>query len=95
MSVTRDDVLHVAALARLQFDEAALAKMEDQLNTILAYVDTLQQLDTVDVPPTAHPFPAAAPLRADTTAPSALSEALLDLAPERADRAIAVPPVIE
>ena len=95
MSVTREDVLHVAALARLEFDDAGLARMQDQLNAILAYVDTLQHLDTADVAPTSHPFPAAAPLRPDTAQPSALHDALLAIAPHRDGRNIIVPRVIE
>ena len=95
MSVTRDDVLHVAALARLEFTDAALARMETQLNAILDYVDTLQQLDTTDVEPTTHPFATAAPMRADTTAPSTLNDALLDIAPRRTGRAVTVPRVLE
>ena len=95
MSVTRADVLHVATLARLDFTEDALARMQAQLNAILDYVDTLQELDTTDVEPTAHPFPADAPMRTDTTAPSTLNDALLEIAPKRTDRALLVPRVLE
>lgn len=95
MSVTHDDVRHVAALARLVFDEAATAAMADQLNTILGYVDLLQRAETGDVPATAHPFAEDAPMRDDTVEHSGLIEALLDNAPERDGRFVIVPRVIE
>lgn len=95
MTITRQDVEHVAALARLEFDDAALAQLEQELSRILEYVDMLQQLDTTDIAPLAHPFAAKAPMREDTARPSELSDALLDIAPERQDRFITVPRVIE
>lgn len=95
MAVTRDDVLHVAALARLQLDEAALERLGHELNDILAYVDQLQQVDTEDVEPTAHPFAEAAPLREDAVRAGDWTETLLANAPERQDRFFVVPPVIE
>ncbi len=95
MAVTRADVEHVAALARLEFDEPALARIQSELNAILDHVDTLQHLDTTDVPPLAHPFAPDAPLREDQAGPSGLSDALLDIAPRRVGRFVAVPPVIE
>ena len=95
MAVTRADVEHVAALARLQFDEAGLARIQDELNAILNHVDTLQRLETADDPPLAHPFAPTAPMRADECRASGLSEALLAIAPKRAGRFVAVPPVLE
>lgn len=95
MPVTRADVEHVAALARLVFDEAARERMQAQLNRILEHVDTLQRLDTTDVPPLAHPFAPAAPFRADEVRSADLSEALLNIAPKRAGRFVAVPLVLD
>ena len=95
MPVTPEDVRHVAALARLEFDADARARLQAQLNDILAHVDTLQRLDTRDVPPTSHPFAHDAPMRPDTPEASPLSDALLDIAPRRSGRFIAVPRVIE
>lgn len=95
MAVTPEDVNHVAALARLEFDAEATVRLQAQLNEILAYVDALQRLDTRDVPPTSHPFASDAPMRPDTPEPSTLSDALLEIAPRRSGRFIAVPRVIE
>lgn len=95
MAVTSADVDHVATLARLAFDDEARERLQAQLNAILEYVDTLQALDTTDIPPIAHPFAPRAPLRPDRVQPSALSDALLAIAPKRSGRFIAVPRVIE
>ena len=51
MSVTRDDVRHVAQLARLDFSEEEESQMADELNAILGYVDKLDEFDTSGVPP--------------------------------------------
>ena len=56
MAITRDDVLHVAALARLELTEDEISRLEMQLNDILAAVGKVSELDLSDVPPTAHPL---------------------------------------
>jgi aspartyl-tRNA(Asn)/glutamyl-tRNA(Gln) amidotransferase subunit C len=53
-AVTAAEVKHVAALARLSWDEKSAPKLVEQLNEILAYIDKLGELDTTDVPPTSH-----------------------------------------
>ena len=95
MSVTHDDVRHVAALARLAFDEQSEGAMVEQLNAILGYVDMLQRADTGDIPPLAHPFADEAPMREDVARDAGLSAELLENAPERDGRFILVPPVID
>lgn len=52
--ITRDEVRHVAKLARLELSEGDELALTGQMNNILAYMDTLNQLDTTDVPPTTH-----------------------------------------
>jgi aspartyl-tRNA(Asn)/glutamyl-tRNA(Gln) amidotransferase subunit C len=54
MSISRQDVLHVASLARLDLDEAGLDTYAQQLTEILAYVAQLERIDTAGVPPTAN-----------------------------------------
>ena len=56
MAITRDDVLHVAALARLELTEDEISRLEVQLNDILAAVGKVSELDLSDVPPTSHPL---------------------------------------
>ncbi len=52
--ITRQEVRHVALLARLELSEAEEERMTGQLNSILEYMDKLNQLDTKDVAPTTH-----------------------------------------
>lgn len=53
MALTRDEVAHVAMLARLGLSEAEMATMAQQLSAVLEHVERLSQVDTSDVPPTA------------------------------------------
>ena len=52
----KDEVLHVARLARLELSEAEVAKFQEQLSDILEAVSKVSELDLSDVPPTAHPL---------------------------------------
>jgi aspartyl-tRNA(Asn)/glutamyl-tRNA(Gln) amidotransferase subunit C len=68
MTISKAEVQHVARLARLTLDESTLDAMAEQIGTILAYMETLNRIDTTDVEPTAHAVAAAAtPVREDTS----------------------------
>jgi aspartyl-tRNA(Asn)/glutamyl-tRNA(Gln) amidotransferase subunit C len=54
--ITRDEVLHVARLARLELTEDEVAKFQEQLSDIIEAVSKVSELDLSDVPPTAHPL---------------------------------------
>ena len=54
--ITRDEVLHVARLARLELSDDEVAKFQEQLSDILEAVSKVSELDLSDVPPTAHPL---------------------------------------
>jgi aspartyl-tRNA(Asn)/glutamyl-tRNA(Gln) amidotransferase subunit C len=54
--ITRDEVLHVARLARLELTDAEVEKFQGQLSAILEAVSKVAELDLSDVPPTAHPL---------------------------------------
>ena len=54
--ITRDEVLHVARLARLELTEDEVAKFREQLSDIIEAVSKVSELDLSDVPPTAHPL---------------------------------------
>lgn len=56
MKISRKEVEHVAHLARLTLSEEELGKMTGQLDTILRYVDKLDELDTAGIEPTTHAF---------------------------------------
>jgi aspartyl-tRNA(Asn)/glutamyl-tRNA(Gln) amidotransferase subunit C len=57
MSISRQDVEHVARLARLALTEDEKERFTTQLDSILGYVESLKALNTEGVPPTAHPWP--------------------------------------
>lgn len=59
MSISREDVLHVARLARLELREDEVAMFQEQLSAILDAVGKVRELDLSDVPPTSHPLAVA------------------------------------
>ena len=68
--ITRDEVLHVAKLARLALTEAEIDALTGELDKILDHAAQVSALDTGDVPPTAHPLPLVNVLRPDVVVPS-------------------------
>jgi aspartyl-tRNA(Asn)/glutamyl-tRNA(Gln) amidotransferase subunit C len=54
--ITRDEVLHVARLARLELTGEEVARFQEQLSDIIEAVSKVSELDLSDVPPTAHPL---------------------------------------
>ncbi len=54
--ITKEEVLHVARLARLELSDDDVAKFQEQLSDILEAVSKVSELDLSDVPPTAHPL---------------------------------------
>jgi aspartyl-tRNA(Asn)/glutamyl-tRNA(Gln) amidotransferase subunit C len=95
MAITRDDVLHVAKLARLELAEHEIERMTADLEKILGHVTQLEELDTSSVPPTAQVAVQAAPLRADVVEPGLPAEAALREAPRHAGSGFAVPAFVE
>lgn len=94
MSVTVKDVEHVASLARLSFSEDEKLKLVEQLNTILEYVDQLNELDTADVEPLSHVIELSNVFRKDELRPSLSREEALQNAPSRTEKFFKVPKVI-
>jgi aspartyl-tRNA(Asn)/glutamyl-tRNA(Gln) amidotransferase subunit C len=95
VKITVDEVRQVAMLARLGLSEAEAAKLAGELDTILAYVEQLRELDTSTVEGTSHAVPISCPTREDTRRPSGIADRLIEGAPEREDRFILVPKIIE
>ena len=93
--ITRDEVQRVAALARLSLAEDALERMASELDAILGYVETLQRVDTREVPPMAHVLPLETPVREDQAAPPMDPSEAVSNAPASDGTAFAVPKVIE
>jgi aspartyl-tRNA(Asn)/glutamyl-tRNA(Gln) amidotransferase subunit C len=92
MAITRDDVLHVAALAQLELSEEEIARLTEQLGDILEAVGKVSELDLSDLPPTSHPLAVVNVFRADEPTPSLPLEDVFANAPERDGDHFRVPP---
>jgi aspartyl-tRNA(Asn)/glutamyl-tRNA(Gln) amidotransferase subunit C len=92
--ITREDVAHVADLARLTLSEQELDRFTDQLAAVLDHARDVEALDTAGVPPTAHPLPLRNVLRDDEVRPSLDRDEVLAAAPAVEDRRFKVPPVL-
>ena len=95
MALSRQEVEQVALLARLRLSDQELEKLTTQLNQIVGYVEQLQQLDTEEVEPMAHPLPINNVFRADEVRPSIGVDKALANAPKRDAEFYLVPPVLE
>ena len=95
MAITRDNVLHVAKLARLELTETEIDRMQHDLNGILEYVNQLSKLDTTNVPPTTQVAVVAAPFRADQPIPSIPHDLALSQAPRSSSDGFAVPAFVD
>jgi aspartyl-tRNA(Asn)/glutamyl-tRNA(Gln) amidotransferase subunit C len=91
MAISRDEVLHVARLARLELSEPELERFAEQLNAILEAVGKVGELDLSGVEPTAHPLELANIWAEDEPRPSLTVEEALADAPDREDGAFRVP----
>lgn len=93
MSLTPDEVRHVAMLARLALEDGEAERLAPELAAILAYAE---QIGTVvaDVAPTVHAYPLADVLREDVPAPSLPRDELLAAAPEVEQHRFAVPRIV-
>jgi len=95
MALSPDEVRKVAKLSRLDLSDADLAKMGDQLNRILEYVDALQEVNTDGVEPLAHPLPLQNVFRDDVPKPSLAPAEALANAPSRQGDYFGVPAVFD
>jgi aspartyl-tRNA(Asn)/glutamyl-tRNA(Gln) amidotransferase subunit C len=89
--IDREQVLHVAKLARLRLSEGEVETMTDELSGILAHVDRISQMDLEGVEPTSHVVALENVLRPDQPRPSWPRDVMLALAPEPVDGAFRVP----
>ena len=93
MAISRDEVLHVARLARLALTEEEVARFQEQLSAILEAVGKVAELDLVDVEPTAHPLDLVNVFGEDEPRPSLTREDALANAPDPEDGFFGVPAV--
>ena len=92
MSISREDVLHVARLARLTLTEDEVDRATEQLSGILEHVAALSELDLAGVEPTAHALDLENVTRPDRVRPSWPLDEVLSNAPEAEQGAFRVPP---
>ena len=83
MKLSREEVLHIALLARLGLTEAEVDKLAEQLSNILENFEELQRVDTTDVPPTAQSISLQNVVSNDEIAPSLPESEVLANAPQR------------
>lgn len=95
MKITRDEVEHVAKLARLAITEEEKERYTQQLSNILTYIEKLKELDTSKVEPTSHVLPMKNIFREDEVRPSLPREEILKNAPDRTEEFFSVPKIIE
>jgi aspartyl-tRNA(Asn)/glutamyl-tRNA(Gln) amidotransferase subunit C len=92
MAITRDEVLHVARLARLELSEDEVARFGEQLSAILDAVSKVSELDLDGVPPTAHPLEIANAWADDEPRPCLPLEDVFANAPDREGDLFRTPP---
>ena len=93
MKIDRQEVGHVARLARLKITEEDAERLTGQLNSILEYMEKLNRLDTAGIEPMAHALTLETPYREDEARPSLDTETALENAPSRQGEFFRVPKV--
>lgn len=83
MKISREEVLHIARLARVGLAEEEVERLTQQLSNILENFAALQQVDTTNVPPTAQPIPLQNVMKPDEICPSLPQDTVLANAPQK------------
>ncbi len=95
MKITRDQVEHIALLARLEFSEKEIEAFTRQMDNILTYFDKLKEVDTTSVEPTSHAIQVKNVFREDEAKKSIALDLSLKNAPEKEGNCFRVPQIIE
>ena len=90
--ISKEEVLHVARLARLELTDEEVGKFQEQLSDILEAVSKVSQLDLADVPPTAHPLEIANAGAEDEPHECLTLDEVFANAPDREDDHFRTPP---
>jgi aspartyl-tRNA(Asn)/glutamyl-tRNA(Gln) amidotransferase subunit C len=85
MRLSREEVEHVAALARLGLSDAEITRLQDQLSSILEHIAAIDRLDTEAIPPTAQVIAMTNVMRPDVVSGSLPREAVLENAPRQSE----------
>jgi aspartyl-tRNA(Asn)/glutamyl-tRNA(Gln) amidotransferase subunit C len=92
--ISRDEVAHLANLARIDLSDAELDHLAPQLSVILESVASLSEVAAGDIPPTSHALPLTNVFREDVVTPSLTPEQALSGAPEVAQQRFSVPRIL-
>lgn len=92
--ITRDEVAHVAKLARLALTDDELDMFTEQLANVLGHAEDVEALDVADVAPTSHPYPLRNVLRPDVVGPTLDRAEVLAAAPAVEDDRFKVPAIL-
>ena len=95
MKLSREQVLHIADLAKLELTEGEIELFAEQLSEILEYVEKLNRLDTEAIPPTAQVIDRKNVTRMDEVHPSLPPDQALANAPQRQDNYFEVKPILD
>ena len=95
MAITRNDVVHIAKLAKLKLEEGEVESLMADLAKILEYVELLDEIDTSDVPAMSHVTVTRSPLREDTVQTVLSTADALAEAPRRSGDGFAVPAFVD
>ena len=95
MKLSREEVMNIARLARVGLSESEINRLSEQLSHLLEHFETLQQVDTTDVPPTAQSIELQSVVRDDEVAPSLPPDDILANAPRREGDCFRVRAVLE
>jgi aspartyl-tRNA(Asn)/glutamyl-tRNA(Gln) amidotransferase subunit C len=90
--ISKDEVLHVARLARLELTDEEVGRFQEQLSDIIEAISKVSELDLTDVPPTAHPLEIENAWAEDEPRPSLPLDDVFANAPDRDDDYFRVPP---
>ncbi|WP_181310437.1 Asp-tRNA(Asn)/Glu-tRNA(Gln) amidotransferase subunit GatC [Nocardioides campestrisoli] len=92
--ISRDEVAHLAVLARIDLSDAELDHLAPQLSVILESVASINEVASADVPPTSHPLPLTNVFRDDVVVPGLSAEQALAGAPESEQQRFSVPRIL-
>lgn len=95
MKLSREEVLHIARLARIALTEEEITRYSEQLSNLLEHFQVLQEVNTDDVPPTSQSIELRGVMRNDRTEPSLAQDEVLANAPRREENSFRVKPVLE
>lgn len=92
--ITREEVAHLADLARIDLSDAELDHLAPQLAVILDSIKSISEVAADDIPPTSHPMPLTNVFREDVRRPGLSAEEALAMAPEVEEQRFAVPRIL-